>query len=283
MNNYPSPGKTSLQSTPPFGDPRSALLLLRKQVEQLKGNGSVGQNGWCWALSIGMGHFRGNFNSRSSKTGSWMPTRSRRSLRATPWRTSRGLAWLERDPCWMRWGRSVMGAEPQQRGQLGGLLQECTADPDRNVVIGAPTADSWHSKTSKKSTDIHIILMCHFQCKISRLLLTHIQHTWGHNPSKQSWSSHADTAGYNIRKKINNPLPFATLSTCDTFWTSRLILKKNENRKSKASIMNPLTHLSFLSIGMWNNFTLCGGTEEQRCLSEENLEQCLSWAVTAAL
>lgn len=137
----------------------------------------------------------------------------------------------------------------------------------------------------KKSTDIHIIIKCRFQCKISRLLLTHVQHTWGHNPSKQSWPSHADIAYYNIRKKINNPLAFATLSTCATFWTSRLILKKNENRKSKASIMNPLTHLSFLSIGMWNNFTLCGGTEEQRCLSEENLGQCFhfSWAVTAAI
>ena len=67
MNNCLRPGKLSLQTTPPFGHLLSALLLLRKQVEQRNGNGSVDQNGWCRAHSIGMVHAQGSLFSTGAR------------------------------------------------------------------------------------------------------------------------------------------------------------------------------------------------------------------------
>lgn len=162
-----------------------------------------------------------------------MPTRSCSLLWAVFWRTSCSLPWLKKDLCRTHWGQSVRGTKPQQGGQLGGLLQECTADLHGNIIVDAPKADFLAQQNLKQSTDIHIIIVCHFQCKISRLLLTHIQHTWVHNPSKQPWPPHGDIADYNIWNKINSPLAFVTLSTCDTFLTSWLILKKIRIEKER--------------------------------------------------
>lgn len=55
--------------------------------------------------------------------------------------------------------------------------------------------------------------------------------------------------------------------------------EENQNRKSKGNIMNPLTHLSFLSIGMWNNFTLTS-TE---ALRNNGASQRRTWVTVSIL
>lgn len=127
----------------------------------------------------------------------------------------------------------MRGTKPQQREQLGGLLQQCTADLNWNTLVDAPKAGFLAQQSLKMSTDIHIIIMCHFQCKISRLLLTHVQRTQVHNSSKQTRPSHTGTADYNIWNTINSPPAFVTLSTCDTFLTSWLFLKNIRLEKAR--------------------------------------------------
>jgi len=113
------------------------------------------------------------------------------------------------------------------------LLQECTADLNWHILRDAPKADFLAQQSLRKSTDTHIIIVCLFQCKMPRPLLTHIQRTWVHNPRKQTRPSLADIANYNIWNKINSSLAFVTLSACDTFLTSWLILKKIRIQKAR--------------------------------------------------
>lgn len=114
------------------------------------------------------------------------------------------LSLVARDLCHTRWSQSMMGASCTciMHSKENGSLEECTAPPNWNIIIDAPKADFLTQQGLKKSTYIHIIIMCHFQCKISWLLLTNIQHTWCHSPSKQTWPSHTHIADYNICNKI---------------------------------------------------------------------------------
>lgn len=88
-----------------------------------------------------------------------------------------------------------MGTKPQQGGHVGALLQECGADPNWNILVDALKAGFPAQQSLKKSTDIHIIIMYHFACKIHRLLLCITFSIPGFTTlANKTWPSHADIA-----------------------------------------------------------------------------------------